>query len=110
MATPPTVAEGADARQNLADSYREIVANAFAFVEGQKTTQTFAAITPEDLYDQFINRVSGPDTQARPNALNRIAKIKNDMASAISKIKALPDGAFRTYDNTQDVNTNPNGT
>ena len=92
-------------QQDQADQYREIIQNAYTFVEAQKTVQTFAAITPEDLMDRFVTRVSGPDTQARPNVLNRYAKIKNDLLASIEKIKAMPPEAFRKQDDATDVNT-----
>jgi len=96
-----------DARQNEADRYREVLANAYGFVEGQKAVQSFSALTPEDLMDRFIERVSGKDTQSRPNVLNRIAKVKNDILASVAKIKALPSDAFRAHDPTKDVNTAP---
>lgn len=96
-----------DPRQKQADEYREVVANAYAYIEGQKSAQSFAALTPEDLMDRFIERIAGKDTQARPNVLNRIAKIKNELTATISKIKALPDDAFRRQNDATDVNTSP---
>lgn len=97
-----------DLRQNEAEKYREAVANAYTFVEAQKSVQSFTALTPEDLMDRFIERVSGKDTQARPNVINRIARIKNNVISAVEKIKALPADAFRKHDEKKNVNTDPN--
>jgi hypothetical protein len=99
-----------DPRQKQADDYREVVANAYAYVEGQKSAQSFSALTPEDLMDRFIERISGKDTQARPNVLNRIARIKNELTATIAKVKALPDDAFRRRDDETDVNTSPSPT
>jgi hypothetical protein len=87
-----------DARQTQAEQYREVLSNAYTLVEAQKAVQTFSAITPEDLMDRFIERVEGKDTQARPNVLNRYAKVKNEILAAIEKIKSLPDDAFRKTD------------
>lgn len=103
MPNPKTAED--DSKQLKADEYREIVANAYAFVEAQKSVQTFAALTPEDLMDRFIERVSGKDTQARPNVLNRYKKIKQDILSSIEKIKAMPPEAFRKASKKEDVNT-----
>jgi hypothetical protein len=94
-------------QQKQADDYREVVANAYSYVEGQKSAQSFAALTPEDLMDRFIERISGKDTQSRPNVLNRIAKIKNELTATIAKIKALPESAFRRQNDATDVNTSP---
>lgn len=94
-----------DARQLQADQFREALGNAYAFVESQKVAQTFAAYTPEDAMDAFITLVTGPDTPSRPNVLNRITKIQSDVLAAIAQIQATPDDAFRSPDDTKDVNT-----
>ncbi len=57
--------------------------------------------------DRFIERVSGKDTQARPNAINRIARIKNNVIASVEKIKALPASTFRKHDESKNVNTDP---
>lgn len=94
-----------DKRQQQADEYREVIANAYTYVEAQKSVQSFAALTPEDLMDRFIERIEGKDTQARPNVLNRIAKIKRDVEATAAKVKALPESAFRRPSSATDVNT-----
>lgn len=96
-----------DKRQQQADEYREVLANAYTFVNSQKVSQSFAALTPEDLMDRFIERIEGKDTQARPNVLNRIAKLRNEVTATIAKVKALPASTFRKKDDKTDVNTDP---
>lgn len=95
----------ADSAQDQATQFRETLQDAFSFVEGQKITQTFSALTPEDCFDAYIERVSGKDTTARPNVLNRIAKVKNEVLASIEKIKAMPPEAFREARPGEDVNT-----
>lgn len=87
------------------EELREQIETAYAFIEGQKATQSFYTMTPEDCFDRFIERVEGKDTELRPNALNRIERTKNNLLSAIERIKALPAAAFRKPDPTKDVNT-----
>ena len=94
-----------DKRQQQADDYREVVANAYTYIEAQKSVQSFAALTPEDLMDRFLERIEGKDTEARPNVLNRIAKIKRELEKTIEKVKALPESAFRRPSPKRDVNT-----
>lgn len=96
--------EADDAQQAQADEFRERLQNAYTFVEAQKTTQSFSALTPEDCFDRFIERVSGKDTQARPNVLNRITKVKNEVLASVEKIKALPPESFRKPKPTEDAN------
>lgn len=89
--------------QNL--ELRRALNDAYAFVEGQKATQTFAAFTFEDALDQQIERLSGADTDVRPNALHRIDKIENGVVQAVERIKSMPDDAFAKRDDEKDVNT-----
>lgn len=88
-------------RQNINDAY--------AFVESSKNTQTLATVTFEDLMDQQIERLSGKDTEARPNPLNRIKKVETQIKAIIAQIKKLPDNAFRVRDTRDSVNTPPEG-
>jgi hypothetical protein len=94
-------------KQELSFELRRSLNNAYAFVEGQKSAQSFAALTIEDLLDQQIESIEGKDTQARPNQLNRIMKTVNDVVAAAEKIKSMPDDAFNEHDEKLDVNTPP---
>lgn len=89
--------------QNL--ELRKALNDAYAFVEGQKSVQSFAALTFEDLMDQQIERISGKDTDNRPNALHRIDKIENGVIQAVAKIKSMPHDAFVEAKPGKDVNT-----
>ena len=104
MANQP-VAEVADDFQNEADKLRVDVHNAYAFVEGQRFTQSFASFTVEEAMDAFVERLSGKDTQVRPNAINRVKNVLARVEAAVEKIKAMPPESFRQGDATTDVNT-----
>jgi hypothetical protein len=91
--------------QNL--QLRVALSDAYAAVEGAKTVQTFNAITFEDLAQQQIQRISGPDTQTRPNELNQVKAILNNLTNAVAQIKALPPESFADQDASRDVNTPP---
>lgn len=94
--------------QNLQEEVGEIrrrVSAAYAFVEGQEAAQAFRALTPEDCFDQYIERVGGQGTRLRPNALDRVAKVKAEIASAIERIKQLPPDAFDDRDRGSDALT-----
>jgi hypothetical protein len=90
-------------QQNL--DLRTALSDAYAAVEGAKTTQSFSAITFEELANAQILRISGPDTQQRPNALNSIQAVLNNLTQAVTKIKALPPENFQEPDATRDVGT-----
>lgn len=89
--------------QNL--ELRKALSDAYSAVEGQKSVQSFNALTFEDLVDQQIERISGKDTQARPNDLNRIQKVLANVVDAVAKIKAMPPENFAKQDEQRDVNT-----
>jgi hypothetical protein len=91
--------------QNL--ELRKAISDAYAAVEGYKSVQTFSAITFEDLADQQIERISGKDTQSRPNELNRVQRVLENLKQAVTQIKNMPPDAFEDSDKDRDVNTPP---
>jgi len=95
--------------EDLNFELRQNINDAYAFVEGAKTTQTFASLTYEDLLDQQIQWLTGPDTDSRPNVLHRIANIKERTLQTVEKIKSLPPEFFVRRDETDSVNTPPDG-
>lgn len=97
----------ADAKEELADQMRRSVANAYAFVKGQETTESFSALTFEELLDAQIERIEGPGTDIRPNVLDRIRKVKSDLLAAVTAIKAQPDDFFKQPDAKEDTVTEP---
>lgn len=84
---------------------RTIVSNAYAFVKGRETTQSFSAITFEDLAQAQIDRLSGKGTATRPNVIARIKGIEDQLLSFANQIKQTDPSAFLMADSTQDVNT-----
>ena len=90
-------------QQNL--ELREALNDAYAAVESSKTTQSFSALTFEELADQQIRRISGGGVQSRPDALTRVQKVLNNLTQSVTKIKALPPEAFQESDDARDVNT-----
>lgn len=97
----PTTPTPDDLNQEL----RQDINDAYAFVEGSKVTQTFASLTFEDVLDQQITQLTGPDTPQRPNPLNRISAIATRTMDAVAKIKQLPPDFFNPRDNTDSANT-----
>lgn len=106
MANSPT--DKNEQEQNL--ELRKAIAGAYAFVEGQKSVQSFSALTFEDLVDQQIERITGKGTTLRPNTLERVDVLEQGVLSAIDKIKKLAPEAFAKPDPTNDANTAPEET
>ncbi|WP_394831643.1 hypothetical protein LVJ94_34535 [Pendulispora rubella] len=66
------------------------LAKASAALAGQQATQSFAAYTLEDAMYAQTQRIDGPDTTSRPNALHGVDKIVANVEAAVKAIKALP--------------------
>jgi len=94
---------------DLSFELRQNINNAYAFLEGAKSTQTFAMVTFEDLMDQQIERLVGKDSESRPNPYNRISKVERSLKTTIEQIKKIPPEAFKLRDARDSVNTSPEG-
>jgi hypothetical protein len=91
--------------QNL--KLRKAFNDAYAAVEGQKVAQSFSAVTFEELADQQIQRISGSGTPSRPNELDRVQKVLNNVLQAVEQVKGMPPESFQDPDPNRDVNTPP---
>lgn len=87
--------------------FRRILNNAYAFVQGELNTQSFSAITYEELAAQQNERIEGKGTESRPTELERLDKIKQDMLSIVEAIKASDPNDFLIPNPDKDVNTPP---
>jgi hypothetical protein len=96
-----------DATAELGDQLRQSISNAYAFVRGQEVADSFLAITFEEVLDQQIARIEDPGTDIRPNVLDRITKIKENILSAIETIKQQPDDFFKRHDSSEDAVSDP---
>jgi len=91
--------------QDEALEIRKALNDAYAFVEGAKSVQSFSAFTVEEAHDRFIERVEGQGTSLRPNALTRIDRVLNRVRSVVAQVKASPPGAFQLKNPKDNVNT-----
>jgi len=84
---------------------RRAVNNAYAALEGQKNTQSFASFTFEDAVDLQIERIEGEGTKLRPNELERVDRIEQGLIKAVEQLKEVPPEQFLEADPDRDVNT-----
>jgi hypothetical protein len=91
--------------QQQNQNIRVALSDAYAAVQGDTTNQSFNSISFEELANQQIMAINGPDTQLRPNQLNAIQQILNNVTQAVSQIKAAPPEQFLEPDSSRDVNT-----
>jgi hypothetical protein len=78
---------------------RTALSDAYAALEGQRSTEALAAFTFEDALDQQIEHIEGAGTARRPNEIDRVVKIAASVHAAIARIRALParpDGSARS--------------
>lgn len=94
--------------QQLHLSQRRALNNGYAALVAQQATQTFLAFTFEDAVDLRIEAIEGEGGQLRPNLLERVDRIENEILSAVEKLKEVPPEQFLESDDRRDVNTDPN--
>lgn len=91
--------------QELNFQLRRALNNAYAFVKGRESVQSFSALTFEDCLDKQIERIEGTAPSLRPNDLTKVDRIESDILQAVEKMKQLPPENFIDPDPDVDVNT-----
>ena len=98
MATSTSVsAQQQDQNAAMNQNMRQILNDAYAFVRGCDYNQTVANLTYEELLDAAIDRIEGTSASTgnvRSTKLQRIAKIKSDISSAVDTIRSKPPSAW----------------
>lgn len=86
-------------------SLRSILSRAVGSVLGRQLSESFHAVTYEELADQQIERIEGQGTSTRPNELERLASLESDLLNAVAQIRNIPPENFILADRSVDVNT-----
>lgn len=84
---------------------RRILGNSYNFVQGQQTSQSFSAITYEELADKQIERIEGAGSPGRPNELDRLTRMEQELTELVAHVRNLPPEDFLLKDPDRDVNT-----
>lgn len=84
---------------------RRVLNQSIGAVLGRQTTESFYALTYEELADKQIERIEGKGTSTRPNELERVNKIESDLLNAVAQIRNIPPENFLLSDPARDVNT-----
>lgn len=76
---------------------REMLASAYGFVRGRQYTDSISNITYEELLDKAIDRIEGTRgrSDVRATKLDRIEKIKSEIAQAVTTVKSKPPSAWK---------------
>jgi hypothetical protein len=93
--------------QQQNQNIRVALSDAYAAVQGDATSQTFNAISFEELANAQILAINGPDTQSRPNQLDAIQQVVQNLTTAVQQIMSAPPDKFLEPDESRDVNTPP---
>lgn len=90
---------------DLNEELRRVLNQSIGAVQGRQTTESFYAVTYEELADQQIERIEGKGTETRPNELERVNKIESDLLNAVAQVRTIPPENFLLADPSRDVNT-----
>lgn len=99
--------EASQQRANL--EQRQALNHAYAALEGQKSVQSFSAFTFEEALDNQIELIEGSGSKLRPNLLDRVKRVEEEVVKAVEVLKKIPPEQFVQADGEKDVNTNPAG-
>jgi hypothetical protein len=86
---------------------RTALNNGYAAIVGQQAIQTFTAFTFEEAMEAQLERIEGGGTDLRPNLLDRVDRIENELKDAVAKVIQIPPEQFLEKDEERDVNTDP---
>ena len=93
--------------QDVNFELRRVLNDGYAFVLGRQATQAFGALTYEELADRQIDRIEGGGTLLRPNELERIDRMEQDLLDLVEQVRSIPPERFILRDPERDVNTEP---
>lgn len=92
-------------QQQFQTRQREAVNNAYAALSAQQYTQSALAFTFEEALDAQIDRIEGKSTALRPNQMERVDRIENDILKSVEDLKLIPPEKIVEPDPEEDVNT-----
>ena len=84
---------------------RRSLSSAYGSVVGQQSTSSFQAFTFEEAVDLLIETIEGKGTQLRPNLLDRVDQVENNVKKAVEELKKIPPEQILAPDDEKDVNT-----
>lgn len=84
---------------------RQVLNNAYAALEGQKSIQSFSAFTFEEALDNQIELIEGAGTKLRPNQLDQVKRVEEELVQAVTELKKIPPEQFLQPKEDRDVNT-----
>ena len=87
---------------------REILGDAYGFVRGREYTKSIANLTYEELLDAAIERIEGTQgrTGIRATLLERIAKVQNEIKTAVKTVKSKPPEEWVIASQDQQLDAN----
>lgn len=75
---------------------REILADSYSFVLGERLTASVSTVNLETLMQEQINQVEGTDgkTDIRPNKIDALDRMVNGLTEVVKTVKKIPPSYF----------------
>lgn len=83
---------------------RRVMADINNNLEAKKATETFQAVTFEELFEKQLTSIQGGGTDLRPSKQDKVARLEQDIENVVQQLKELPETAFDQPDE-KNVNT-----
>jgi hypothetical protein len=96
--------------ESLHKRQRMALSDGYAELESEKHSKSASAFTFEEALDAQIQEIEGLSTKVRPNKLDRVEAIYNNVVDAVEHLKNIPPEQFLSEDEDRDVNTSEDGT
>ena len=95
------------ATQKNWENQRRALNDAYASILAERAVQSFANYTFEDALDDQIERIEGADTKLKPNLLNRVTRVYEEVKKTADELRGLPASAFASevVEDSDNVNT-----
>lgn len=84
---------------------RRALNDALGSLLGTQAAKTFQAFTFEDAVDLQIEAIEGEGSALRPNKLDRVDKVEQELLKAVTELKEVPPEQFLEHDPDEDVNS-----
>lgn len=88
---------------------RDILGDAYSFVQGEKFTASVSTVNLETLMQEQINQIEGTDgkTDIRLNKKDALDKIVNSISEVVRTVKKIPPSSFSlSSEDREDGNVN----
>jgi len=91
-------------REDTTATLRETVNNAYGYLKGSENTDSFQAVTFEEMMQRQLDSITGKNGSGS-SEMQRIQKVQADLVSCVDTIKNTAQDKFPKDPNAKAVNT-----